>query len=106
MDSSSVHQPIGFVPNSQLVQRIAKLYDEGFYLQAYRESAPMGSLLDWRGTEYRLLAGRLAGNLGSQRLGAIFFCRPGATIGRTPKRAGSGLAICLIHAGHGRRCNS
>jgi tetratricopeptide (TPR) repeat protein len=55
--------------------RIAKLYDEGFYLQAYRESAAAGPLQHWEGTEARLLAGRLAANLGGQRLARLLFLK-------------------------------
>src|SRR6185503_7271536 len=47
---------------------IFALYDRGLYLQAYQMGEAIGSLRNWRGTEARILAGRLAGNLGSIRM--------------------------------------
>lgn len=44
------------------------LYDRGLYLQAYRAAEAIGPIQHWRGTESRILAGRIAGNLGSMRL--------------------------------------
>jgi tetratricopeptide (TPR) repeat protein len=55
------------VPTERL-KSIAALYDQGLYLQAYRQAEPIGPLAHWHGTEARILAGRLAGNLGSTRL--------------------------------------
>lgn len=49
-------------------QRIFELYDDGLYLQAYQRARGVGPLERWRGTEARILAGRMAGNLGSTRL--------------------------------------
>ena len=49
-------------------EHIFKLYDDGLYLQAYRLAEAIGPLRQWRGTAARILAGRLAGNLGSMRL--------------------------------------
>ena len=48
--------------------RIFALYDAGLYMQAYRHAEDIGPLRNWRGTEARILAGRMAGNLGSMRL--------------------------------------
>jgi tetratricopeptide (TPR) repeat protein len=49
-------------------ERIFKLYNAGLYLQAYRFAEAIGPLRNWRGTEARVLAGRMAGNLGSGRM--------------------------------------
>ncbi|MBC8355854.1 MAG: C39 family peptidase [Planctomycetes bacterium] len=55
---------------SQL-QQVRDLYQSGQYLKAYDASKELGPLQDWQGTEARLLAGRLAMNLGSPRLGGV-----------------------------------
>ncbi len=60
------------VPPEQL-QRILTLYDDGLYLQAFRVANEFGPLDKWRGTDARILAGRLAGNLGAPRLGDWHF---------------------------------
>jgi tetratricopeptide (TPR) repeat protein len=49
------------------------LYDQGLYLQAFRLGESFAPLRCWRGTEARILAGRMTGNLGSQRLGDWHF---------------------------------
>lgn len=50
------------------IQETQSLYDRGLYLQAYEASKGLGPLNTWRGLDGRVLAGRLAGNLGSSRL--------------------------------------
>src|SRR6187549_1016771 len=55
--------------------RIGDLYDRGLYLQAWQASTRVGPLREWRGTSARVLAGRLAGNLGAQRLGRVLHFR-------------------------------
>lgn len=50
------------------LETIQSLYDRGLYLQAYEASKELGPLAEWRGVDGRVLAGRLAGNLGSDRL--------------------------------------
>src|SRR5215210_4070413 len=49
-------------------ESVFKLYDDGQYLQAYRCAEAVAPLAQWRGTEARILAGRLVGNLGSLRM--------------------------------------
>lgn len=45
------------------------LYDQGLYLQAYEMAVGhFGPLASWQGTEARVFAGRLAANLGGDRL--------------------------------------
>jgi tetratricopeptide (TPR) repeat protein len=68
MDSMSVPKSTSCVPAPEQLTRISKLYDEGLYLQAFREAESVGPLRHWASTKARLLAGRLAGNLGGQRL--------------------------------------
>lgn len=48
---------------------IRGLYDRGLYVQAYRQAEVHGPLRLWSGTDARLIAGRLVGNLGASRLG-------------------------------------
>ena len=55
------------VPADRL-KSIFAIYDQGLYLQAFRQAEQFGPLAQWRGTEARILVGRLAGNLGSTRL--------------------------------------
>ncbi|HXX92996.1 MAG TPA: tetratricopeptide repeat protein, partial [Planctomycetota bacterium] len=50
------------------VDGIRDLYDRGLYLQAYEAARGRGPLGSWKGTDSRILAGRLAGNLGARRL--------------------------------------
>lgn len=49
-------------------ESILKLYNAGLYVQAYRQAEWIGPLAGWRRPESRVLAGRIAGNLGSTRL--------------------------------------
>ncbi|MBX3411678.1 MAG: tetratricopeptide repeat protein [Pirellulales bacterium] len=46
------------------------LYDRGLYVQAWRCGLALGPLNEWPGTAGRILAGRVAHNLGAMRLGA------------------------------------
>jgi len=55
------------------VAGVFALYDRGLYLQAYELGRSFAPLHLWRGTSARILAGRMAGNLGSQRLGDWHF---------------------------------
>ncbi len=63
-----------FIPSSEL-GRVAELYDQGLYLQAYRVAQSTAPLNEWEGTEARLLAGRLASNLGALELGRTHHIR-------------------------------
>src|SRR5260370_39816484 len=60
---------------SKDLERIIKIYDKGLYLQAYQQAEKNGPLSRWTGTRARILAGRLAGNLGGPRLGECHFIR-------------------------------
>ena len=55
--------------SSEQVARLWDLYSLGYYLQAYRFAETIGPLAEWEGTAAMLLAGRLAGNIGSYSLG-------------------------------------
>ncbi|HVE40685.1 MAG TPA: tetratricopeptide repeat protein [Planctomycetota bacterium] len=57
------------------LQRVRDLYDRGLYLQAWKAAEALGPLRAWRGTPARVLAGRLAGNLGASRLGRVLHFR-------------------------------
>jgi cellulose synthase operon protein C len=56
------------IPAADL-SRIRELYAQGRYRQALERSAPFGPLVAWSNTPARLLAGRLAMQLGAPRLG-------------------------------------
>lgn len=51
------------------LNELRELYDRGQYLQTYYRSQSIGPLASWRGTAARILAGRLAMQLGGLRLG-------------------------------------
>lgn len=59
----------------ELRRSVQKLYDRGLYLQAYETSRRHGPLAEWTGPEWRILGGRLAGNLGAPRLGSRHLLR-------------------------------
>jgi len=50
------------------LRALRELYDRGLYVQAWRQAEALGPMQSWTGTAARLLAGRLAGNLGAPRL--------------------------------------
>ena len=54
---------------SQDLEHIRDLYHRSLYVQAYKASEKLGPITAWEGAEARLLAGRLAMNLGGVRLG-------------------------------------
>lgn len=58
--------PLFTIPSEQqtVMDRVLQLYEQGKYIQAYRSSGDLGPLGKWPGAPGRLLAGRLAGNLG------------------------------------------
>jgi tetratricopeptide (TPR) repeat protein len=56
---------------TESLQEIHGLYEQGLYLQAYEASKALGPLTEWRGTAARVLAGRMASNLGAIRLGRV-----------------------------------
>lgn len=58
------HEPVD-------LSQVTRLYDEGRYLAAYRQADALGPLTKWTGAAGRLIAGRMANNLGAPRLGDI-----------------------------------
>lgn len=48
---------------------VAAFYNQCLYLQAYRAAEAIAPLHEWEGTDALLLAGRLANNIGSSKLG-------------------------------------
>jgi len=50
---------------------VHSLYQRGLYLQAYKLAEAHAPLKSWSGTRARILAGRLAANLGAGRLGQV-----------------------------------
>jgi tetratricopeptide (TPR) repeat protein len=64
------------IPSSGL-EEVRALYERGLYLQALEASRRHGPLASWSGTAARLLAGRLAGNLGARRLALSLHLRAG-----------------------------
>lgn len=61
--------PRAVVVSSDILQEVHGLYAQGLYLRAYQRAKDLGPLREWRGTAARILAGRLAMNLGAPRLG-------------------------------------
>lgn len=57
------------------LERIRDLYRRGLCLQAYEAARPLGPFQDWEGADARILAGRLALNLGARRLGRSLHLR-------------------------------
>src|SRR5262249_40140260 len=55
-------------PAPPTLQEVLDLYTQGLCLQAYERSQALGPLAEWTGTAARVLAGRLAMNLGAPRL--------------------------------------
>jgi tetratricopeptide (TPR) repeat protein len=53
------------------LQKIRAVYEDGKYLQAYRLAQQIGPLQQWSGPQARVLAGRLAYNLGSRKMGRV-----------------------------------
>ncbi|MBI4602826.1 MAG: tetratricopeptide repeat protein, partial [Planctomycetes bacterium] len=62
-------------PPAPELARLTDLHERGLCLQAYRAGLAFGSLPEWRGTDARVLAGRLARNLGAPRLGEALILR-------------------------------
>ncbi|MEM9415319.1 MAG: tetratricopeptide repeat protein [Planctomycetota bacterium] len=60
-------------PTESDLAPIQEHYDNARYLQGYAAAQKLGPLKDWRGADARILAGRLAGNLGSARLGYALY---------------------------------
>src|SRR5687768_8237995 len=56
-------------PTDVLLAPVQALYDQGLFQQAFRAAESLGPLRSWRGTSGRLLAGRLARQLGADKLG-------------------------------------
>ena len=56
---------------AEVLDNIQLLYDDGQYLKAWKLSQALGPLKQWRGCREMVLAGRLAFNLGSRRLGTV-----------------------------------
>jgi len=74
-DLTSISTPINLekfnlkTPQEIELNQVVALYDQGKYLQAYTLAQNFGPLNTWSGTAPRLIAGRLAANLGASRLG-------------------------------------
>src|SRR5262249_25288104 len=64
------HEPIAATPPD--LAAVQDLYEQGLYLQAYRLAEQIGPLNKWPGPSAKVLAGRLAMNLGGPRLGRRF----------------------------------
>jgi hypothetical protein len=60
---------------AKMLARVQSLYDRGLHLQAYQSAIAHAPLSQWQGTEARILVGRLAMQLGGNRLGAACHLR-------------------------------
>lgn len=56
----------------EILYQVQDLYDRGLYLQAYRAAIVQAPLAEWRGTAARILAGRIAMQVGGQRQGYAY----------------------------------
>ena len=83
------------VPKEVLVE-IANRHEAGLYVQAHELARNVAPLEEWRGVEAQILAGRLAGNLGAERLGRWLHARAWRT-DRTCAEAGYFRALDLAH---------
>jgi tetratricopeptide (TPR) repeat protein len=70
VDTSTLKTPVVDVP-TEVVKTVADLYHRSLYVQAYRAAMAHSPLRSWHNTAARLIAGRLAMNIGSSRLGSI-----------------------------------
>jgi tetratricopeptide (TPR) repeat protein len=77
--------------HSGLLARVQALYDDGLFTQAYRAAEPLGPLQSWRGTEARILAGRLASQLAADRLSDALFLRAWRADRASPKAILNGV---------------
>ena len=59
----------------QLLARVLELYERGELLAAFEAGRRLGPITSWPGTEGRVLAGRVAGQLGARRVSAALFLR-------------------------------
>ncbi|MFK8112036.1 MAG: hypothetical protein AB8B91_07525, partial [Rubripirellula sp.] len=53
------------------IDQLKTLHQQGLYLQAYEVAKQLGPLKEWTGSDAQLIGGRLAHNLGSERLGRL-----------------------------------
>lgn len=64
-----------FVPDPDAVEAVRQTYLRGRYLDAWEMARGIGPLATWRGPAGRVMAGRLANNLGAPRLGSTLHLR-------------------------------
>src|SRR5688572_1131509 len=62
-------------PSADHLEQLRDLYERGLCLRAFELAQKFGDLTTWRSTEARVLAGRLAMNLGAGQLGARLHLR-------------------------------
>jgi tetratricopeptide (TPR) repeat protein len=73
MSPNTIQRPITIGPEE--IDRVLALYDDGLYLSAYERALRSGPLESWGGTSARVLAGRLAAQLGAPRLAMALHAR-------------------------------
>ncbi len=61
--------------DEQKIAYVEDLYKKGLYLKAFEHTEELGDIKGWRGEKGRILAGRLAYNLGAHRLGSLLHYR-------------------------------
>lgn len=82
---SDLAQPNEIFVTSHQLDGVLKLYEQGLFLQAFNVAETIGPLVAWRGSAARVLAGRLAGNLGSHRIASWHFIHAHRTDRRDPE---------------------
>ena len=61
--------------DKEQIDQLEEYYRQGLYLKAYEQTSELGHIKLWRGEKGRILAGRLAYNLGGHRLGYLLHYR-------------------------------
>ena len=65
--TTTTQTPLSLHDAEQLLARVLALYEGGKLVAAFDAGRPLGPLAAWPGTKGRVLAGRLAGQLGARR---------------------------------------
>jgi cellulose synthase operon protein C len=69
----------------ETIDRVKLLYDRGLHLQAYQTAIAHAPLAAWRDTNARIMAGRIAMQVGAQRLGGAYHLRAWRNNRRSPQ---------------------
>lgn len=68
---SNTDTPCSRSPATPVLSKVLDLYERGQYIDSLAAAESLGDIRNWPGPEGRILAGRLANNLGAPRLGRV-----------------------------------